>query len=541
MTRWTILLSVIVLGVCPSWLLANCPAGYPNEIFCDDWDTYCVDGGGYPGDPKCDPLTADANRYLMREVWYRTSTNEALGDPCGTEFTMEDGQALIFSPPFGGRYPSKIDLGQSTVRDWELSPPVGEPDQILDLHRLIGEVFGAQYAAVAATDAAPLVMEFYAAANVGKMFWSSGYMELAFSDETYMNRANTEYAMSPNCATYCSPAINQGPFPIICAQGNPAMPLPAGCPPVGITPPPVHQAIAVGALAVMDPDPCHCGVQAHQPINYHLNLYDGQLWWNLRKDSPLASTGTVTLIDGTPVPNPPSDIAEDVGDFGLSSPGDGKSVNFVRITVKTNTIDVFMLSRLKSGIDSQFYHVTSEMLNIPRAYTGPFDRIRGGVGSGCVLADNTSWETCTGSTDRSCIATASGYFVDFDDFVLYGGTGYSVNGACCLPNADCVNDLTQSACEEMTGRWQGQSTTCETLTCCPYPFADAEKDGDVDQDDFGLFQVCWTDLGGGVPTGCECFNRVDDNTIDINDFLEFAKCYTGANVPALPPPAPCNP
>ncbi len=540
MTGWKISLSVMVLGVCSSWALANCPAGYPNEIFCDDWDTYCT-GGGYPGDPKCVASDKAGGNPLMREVWYWTSTNEATAGACGTLFTLEDDQALIFSPPHGVRYPSKIELGQQTVRDWELSPDPGQPGQILDLHRLIGDVFGAQYAAVAGTDAAPLVMEFYAASNLGKLFWSSGYMELAFGDETYTNRANTEYVMGPNCATYCSPAINQGPFPIICAQGNPAMPLPSGCPPVGVTPPPVHQAIAIGALAVMDPDPCHCGVQAHGPINYHLNLYDGRVWWNLRKDNPLASTGAVTLIDGTPVPTPPSDIAEAAGDFGVSSPGSGKSVNFVRITVKTNTIDVFLLARLKSGIDSQFYHVTSEMLNIPRAYTGPFDRLRGGVGPGCVLASNTSWDTCNGGTDRSCISTPQGYFVDFDDFVLYGGTGYSVNGACCLPDASCIDDQTQSACEALTGQWQGQSSTCNTLTCCPYPFADGGHDGDVDQDDFGLFQACWTGQAGGVPAGCECFNRNGDGAIDINDFIEFSKCYTGANVPALPPPAQCNP
>ena len=70
------------------------------------------------------------------------------------------------------------------------------------------------------------------------------------------------------------------------------------------------------------------------------------------------------------------------------------------------------------------------------------------------------------------------------------------------------------------------------LTNCPYPFADSDKDGDVDLIDFGAFQACFT----GVPTAgdppvisesCSCFNRNNDAFIDAVDFGEFQKCFTG--------------
>ena len=66
----------------------------------------------------------------------------------------------------------------------------------------------------------------------------------------------------------------------------------------------------------------------------------------------------------------------------------------------------------------------------------------------------------------------------------------------------------------------------------------------MDQDDFGALQVCFTGVGGGVPTGCECFNRASSTPegIDADDFAEFAKCWTGPNVLySVALPSGCNP
>jgi hypothetical protein len=71
---------------------------------------------------------------------------------------------------------------------------------------------------------------------------------------------------------------------------------------------------------------------------------------------------------------------------------------------------------------------------------------------------------------------------------------------------------------------------------CPKPFADADEDGDVDQDDFAQFQLCYTGTGGGVPEGCVCFDRANDSDIDDDDFSEFQKCASGPNVSVVGDP-----
>ena len=78
--------------------------------------------------------------------------------------------------------------------------------------------------------------------------------------------------------------------------------------------------------------------------------------------------------------------------------------------------------------------------------------------------------------------------------------------------------------------------------CCRHdPFADADDDKDVDQADFGVWQLCYT--GSGDPLHifnkdlCFCFDRDGDSDIDMADFNAFQKCYNGPN---LPPAATCG-
>lgn len=70
---------------------------------------------------------------------------------------------------------------------------------------------------------------------------------------------------------------------------------------------------------------------------------------------------------------------------------------------------------------------------------------------------------------------------------------------------------------------------------CNVPFADADGDQDVDQDDFGVFQACYTGPGGGVPDNCACFNRPEgrsgcDDDVDGDDLSAFVDCVTGPGV-----------
>ena len=551
MTRWTLIVSSLVFGICQAGALADCPAGYPNEIFCDSFDTYCT-GGGYPGSPDCASGSTKDDTPLQT-VWQTTSVDDTTGLPCGTQFIVDDNPVYLSSLLFGGRHPCLTNdpIGQQSVSNWNVSPATPGIDF------RIQSVFPG-YDKVSGTTAAPLVLEFYLS-GVNKPEWgigggltrSTAYMELALAND----RANTDYVSSPYCGLPsppgCANPIKQGPFPIMCAVGNPenGLPLPTGCPALASAP--VHAAVAVGTMPMLDPDPCHCGETDHGPINIHLVLYDGQIWWNLRSNSPLASSGTITPEDpNAPMP-PPADL-NTPGHFQLMAGkpgGDGPPNQWVKLTIKTSTFDVEMTAREKSAENGYVYLVKSVMNDIERKYLGCFDQLRGGMGAGCELATSSSWTNNCAGGGRTCIVSHknNANAVIFDDVVLHGGAGYSIYGACCLDNADCVDNETKEHCEAeipggLGGHWQGSDTTCDTLTCCPYPFADADHDGDVDQVDFAAFQLCYTGSGGGVPQGCECWNRDKDNDVDNNDFTALNDCWTGPNVPySVALPSSCTP
>ncbi|MHC4445830.1 MAG: COG1470 family protein [Planctomycetota bacterium] len=69
---------------------------------------------------------------------------------------------------------------------------------------------------------------------------------------------------------------------------------------------------------------------------------------------------------------------------------------------------------------------------------------------------------------------------------------------------------------------------------CNRPFADADNDGDTDQDDFAKFQLCYSGNNVAHPDTpeCRCFNQEgDDNDVDDTDFGEFQNCASGPNIP----------
>jgi hypothetical protein len=79
------------------------------------------------------------------------------------------------------------------------------------------------------------------------------------------------------------------------------------------------------------------------------------------------------------------------------------------------------------------------------------------------------------------------------------------------------------------------------LRDCHLPFADADDDGDVDQDDFSVFQRCQTRANvRTVSNECSCFDRDSDGDVDAggqtgsSDLEIFGQCATRAGVPANP-------
>jgi hypothetical protein len=165
-----------------------------------------------------------------------------------------------------------------------------------------------------------------------------------------------------------------------------------------------------------------------------------------------------------------------------------------------------------------------------RAYKGGFDRVS--------------------IYTRDFIATQE--YTAIDDLSITGGELVPNIGACCKRDATC-EVMSEAACGDVQGFWKGAGNPCPPdgdFVCCPYPFADSDSDEDVDQVDFGAFQVCYTGPDGGVPAGCDCFDRDDatgaqggDGDVDEDDFTWFTNCVSGPTVPldVENPPAGCIP
>lgn len=144
------------------------------------------------------------------------------------------------------------------------------------------------------------------------------------------------------------------------------------------------------------------------------------------------------------------------------------------------------------------------------------------------------------------------YFWAERSFVEHGyrtavaeGTPEVQTGACCFEAGACTDGLTATICGEQGGSFSGADSTCGEIVCasaCGQPFADDDRDNDVDLDDFAVFQACMT--GANDPHGifdperCGCFDRgLDqpfDGDIDGSDLVMFRNCLSGAG--AIPPP-----
>ena len=61
---------------------------------------------------------------------------------------------------------------------------------------------------------------------------------------------------------------------------------------------------------------------------------------------------------------------------------------------------------------------------------------------------------------------------------------------------------------------------------------DADRDGDVDLDDFAIFQFCFTgplQTGDPLPVECRFLDADKDNDLDLEDFAVFQGAFTGPN------------
>lgn len=538
----------------------------PGSIFCFDFDRACV---GPPADPTepC-PLESDRSDPAIRGTWEYNSWNVNTQSKCGSNMCGEEILGILPSHPYGGRHANGGDesgqLGQNTVN---LEPYI--------------EAVTPQYTTVNGSDDEPLVLTFtMGSLALGAMQFNNGYMELSLGDPdrwlaiTSQAKAVTDFVLvggadtlgCTNCNSTCTgtdASVSVVAWPTICQQEFPH-PL---CPPKQTI---VRNALAVGALSMLDNNPCHCCTVGYEvpnrpwrkqcvaeernadfpdgwqePTNTHLSYFDGLEWRVLR--------------EGMGGPGSFGDFRYGnywiylVNSQGQTVGNTDSGWEMVVITIKTSTVDIYHKTKMVNQVDGQWVESWKESMayGLPRHYTGDFNRLRAGTDESCQLVEQgdanydgtykcdpayaNGHRKCKVMKEERCDptggnATFRASYVSFDNVRLGGGIGNTQVGACCLSDATCV-ETDKYACETvLRGRYQGAYSTCAETVCCPYPFADADHDGDVDQDDFGAFQLCYNGAGA-VPTGCGCFDRNADGKIDSLDFAAFSDCFTEANVP----------
>jgi hypothetical protein len=502
------------------------------QILCDDFDRYCTN----PPPPwqSC-PTGGTRSDGALHNQWKYHSWNYNTSNECGTNMNVEDNQTLLNTPPYGGRHANGGDEGQHLGQN------------VVDLTPYVqGALPG--YNTANGSDDQPLVLRFEMSGGLqtaNKLPWSNGFMELALGDgNAYIpgyrdggdhpqTHAPTDFVLvggtgpgSPDCFSCYGLCRELGiqnsgvhvPWPTICQQEfpNPACPTPSTV---------VRPVIAIGALAELDNDPCHCDTPASQkPNNWHVSFFDG-LRWRILKSGKFPGSGDFTV---------------------------GDKNNTVILTIKTNTMEVWHRGRVGGN------WIVSTATDIPREYLGGFNRLRAGTGVSCELEGAGNDYECQQAfiwgggkcqrmgefrCDGGGWQTNGSGFVSFDTMLLSGGIGntYSPMGACCLSDASC-QEISEADCQSAGGTFNGTSSTCAAATCCVDPFADADADGDVDQDDYGVMQACLTGPPPGnpaIPTDpayCACMNRNPgvDSAIDQDDVNAFEACASGPTVPADP-------
>jgi len=86
-----------------------------------------------------------------------------------------------------------------------------------------------------------------------------------------------------------------------------------------------------------------------------------------------------------------------------------------------------------------------------------------------------------------------------------------------------------------THKWGGDYALTVGL---PPGYSDFDRDGDVDSDDFGHLQRCFSGLAPQSDPSCFDASLNDDGRVDSADLLIFDGCYSGPNVPAAAGCAP---
>jgi len=489
MSRFTTLLllsGLLVVAVAGPARAGRCLGVAESRIvWCDDFDNYCTNAGvdPWPGYPPLPTTICPTDGSAVED---ETAFQANWTAECTELMDLDNDVTRIYNLPFAARYRGDRDeLAPEQIHaqrhSWDLTAAINAKTP--------------GHNAINGTDETPLMFKFFihtgASGNYGN---SPLYLELTLNGD----RAPTDWV-----SIDCSPEA-QGPYIVVCQQNRYwESSVNTICPPLDTT---IHASFAYGMLAQLDPNPCDVE-NGRRPTRYHAVVFDGLQWTEIRENR-----------------FPPG-----LGDFSLDN-----GTNWFTVTIKSTQAIVELENPTKCA--AGFCSAT-----VPRQYTGPFNTVAMGTGAGCELNPTTG--ECVGP--EKCFDYNDWYKESWlnywvDSPVLWDGVTVSLTGACCAADGTCT-ETDQASCESGGGRFQGLDTTCAEVQCCPYPFADGDTDGDVDQADFGLWQACY-DGGNGLIAGCECYDRDGNNTVDGADFTEFTNCFTGANVPFDPQvQTACNP
>ena len=114
------------------------------------------------------------------------------------------------------------------------------------------------------------------------------------------------------------------------------------------------------------------------------------------------------------------------------------------------------------------------------------------------------------------------------------GTSLSLPPGACCDHGVC-KEVQPEECRALNGHFQGRQTHCSAPTCCGPPFADADFDRDVDQQDFSVLQLC-VGLPAPLSQECKCFDRPQpefpngNDVIDTIDLAAFEACASGPGI-----------
>ncbi len=176
------------------------------------------------------------------------------------------------------------------------------------------------------------------------------------------------------------------------------------------------------------------------------------------------------------------------------------------------------------------------MTIIEYEYTGPWIELsRNSISRMVYLGDNLSSDTFTvknvgGETLNYNITDNAGWLS------VFPATGSSVGEPDTITVSYSASTLSYGdhfATITVSGNALNSPLTIDVTVTVHTVGPDLDGDADVDQGDFGLFQVCYTGPGGPISEpACEVADFEGDGDVDLGDFGILRGCMSGADVPA---------